>query len=666
MLSAVDELRVFISSTSADLQEHREAVRDAVMGMDHHPVDMIYWSADPRSGTELSLDRVRRSDVLILLVAHRYGHVPEGSIHSVTEQEYRAAREADVPVLAFFLDGAVPWPPDFVEYEARDRLSAFRELVESEVARKLFRTPAELATQVVQSLVLLERHPPRPTSRRFRGPVREVSLPTALQSRPDVLVPIGRSEDGLPLLLDVHRSRDLSGPFAQLAQAVGSPWRPAPQAMFEDFRQSLEEFAHEAWAADRVLPVQSAEGMDRQYVSSFTLTEPFTSVLAAIVEAPGGGRVSRAGRARRRGARATITGVSAFSEHRAELQSSGGRNRFLAVDPGDGRTYSVGRHRGGVIVQWRPFLCENALAAFPDCSFETRTGGRLVSGPVAEAGEILLGCLVDHPRDPLGRFGVQTTVNVGTQAAVDVVVAVARELEALHATGRTHGDVKPHNVLLTAEGTVLIDSFDVEIGLPAPGWTPDWSAPEQVLGMPMTAAADVYPLAGMLSELLGCELVGEVRAYVMPDHDPAQEPFTVFHNPSLYANPAEATTTSAAGLRAWRKVIERGLRFDPAERPGSMADFAAQVESLSTEHPLEGVRSFRPSGELMAARLADGADAVVRVITDPPVPPAGAPAYGYAGPGWRAPLPSPSPGPDRYMPTQTAWPTRTSVTHPIG
>ena len=84
-------LRIFISSTSLDLQDHRDAVRDAVLGLDQHPTDMILWSADGRSGTTLSVDRVREADVLILLAAHRYGHVPAGEVHGITELEYQGA-----------------------------------------------------------------------------------------------------------------------------------------------------------------------------------------------------------------------------------------------------------------------------------------------------------------------------------------------------------------------------------------------------------------------------------------------------------------------------------------------------------------------------------------------------------------------------------------------
>ena len=53
-------------------------------------------------------------------------------------------------------------------------------------------------------------------------------------------------------------------------------------------------------------------------------------------------------------------------------------------------------------------------------------------------------------------------------------------------------------MLLTANQPTLIDDFGLQTGAIAPGWTPDWSPPEQVLGNPVTPAADIYPLGIML------------------------------------------------------------------------------------------------------------------------------------------------------------------------
>ena len=613
-------MRVFVSSTSEDLTEYRQAARDAIAGLQFTPVDMISWSADPRSGAELSLDRVRRSDVLVLLLAHRYGYVPAGAAHSITEQEYRAARAAGLPVLAFFLDPAVPWPPDQVQWESRKQLAAFRGLVESEVTRTLFRSPAELATQLVQALALLERAPRTSGPvRRFTGRVREVSLPSALTERPDVLVPIGPAEDGLPLLLDVRRSRDLTGPLDTLAATVDAPGLPSPTALFDTFRQSLQEHANRAWAAERIRSVLSFAGdyprTGRFYVSSFTLTQPFASILASLASTPAGSRVHVA-RPRAKGALQTLD-RGGISSVRSALQSTGGSNRFLAVSPADGLCRSVGWVPDQTLVTWRPFVPESAPATFPQAAFTAQTHRGPVIGGLPEAPGLLMAALHDAPRDDLGRFGVELTVQVPVAAVVSTVVAVATKLHAeIHTAGLVHGDVKPHNVLLTADGVELIDSFEVPIGQPAPGWTLDWSAPEQVLGLPVGPTADVYPLAALLGELFGGQLVGELRTYMVPGHRGAPTEHAVFHDPLLQVDHDE-DDLPPEGVRAWRRLIERGLRFDPEQRYPSLAEFADEVSELAAAHPMPGSRSFQPSGELIATRLADGTDAVARAVFDP-------------------------------------------------
>ena len=147
-----ERFRAFISSTFIDLQEYRQAVFNSIMALGNSAEDMVYWSADERGATAASRSRVQESDVLILLLAHRYGSVPEGSAESIVEEEYTTARSASIPVLAFLIDESVPWPPHHIQWDRHAQLSAFKTKVKEEVVVKTFTSPDHLAALVSQAL----------------------------------------------------------------------------------------------------------------------------------------------------------------------------------------------------------------------------------------------------------------------------------------------------------------------------------------------------------------------------------------------------------------------------------------------------------------------------------------------------------------------------------
>jgi serine/threonine protein kinase len=96
------------------------------------------------------------------------------------------------------------------------------------------------------------------------------------------------------------------------------------------------------------------------------------------------------------------------------------------------------------------------------------------------------------------------------RTAVRVCTAVADGLDALHAEGIVHRDVKPGNILLDERGEALITDFGLAKHLGASVLTKegqavgsmDYMAPEQIRGADVSGRTDVYALGCVLYECI--------------------------------------------------------------------------------------------------------------------------------------------------------------------
>ncbi len=146
--------RIFLSSTWQDLQAEREAVEKALHRMqDTSFAGMEYFGSRPETPKQVSLAEVDRSNVYVGIFAHRYGS-------GITEDEYRRARDRNLPCLIYIKDDSVPIPPAYMEREPAKsaKLEALKHEFKTHHTTSYFKSPDQLATQVVADLHKLLRN----------------------------------------------------------------------------------------------------------------------------------------------------------------------------------------------------------------------------------------------------------------------------------------------------------------------------------------------------------------------------------------------------------------------------------------------------------------------------------------------------------------------------
>ena len=162
-------------------------------------------------------------------------------------------------------------------------------------------------------------------------------------------------------------------------------------------------------------------------------------------------------------------------------------------------------------------------------------------------------------------------------AIVSYVKQIAEALDYVHRRGIIHCDIKPSNILLDADDTVLVSDFGVAVSTgryaPIPqifGGTATYMAPEQHRGRPLPAS-DQYSLGIMVYEWLSGR---------PPFCDSSSSEIAMRH--AHYA-PPPLWRTAPSTPHAVQRVVLQALEKDPDERFPSAGDFALALERAYQE-----------------------------------------------------------------------------------
>ena len=188
----------------------------------------------------------------------------------------------------------------------------------------------------------------------------------------------------------------------------------------------------------------------------------------------------------------------------------------------------------------------------------------------------------------------QQNKRVPIRRAVEVVTQISRGVQAAHAAGLVHSDLKPANVLLDESGRAKVADFGIAARLHwalqndgdgAEGIGPvgnmAFIAPEQFRGEPgcFSVPADVYAIGGILYALLTGEYPnGDTPAQVARNHG---DPNTAapFQPPAVRSRRPEVDRTIEA-------VCARALAPKPGDRHPSAAALADDLEAWLENRPI--------------------------------------------------------------------------------
>jgi serine/threonine kinase PknH len=307
---------------------------------------------------------------------------------------------------------------------------------------------------------------------------------------------------------------------------------------------------------------------------------------------------------------------------------------------------------------------------------EARTAGRLQEPhvvPIHDYGEIdgqmFLEMRLIEGTDldgVLKRFGP-----LDPPRAVAIITQIASALDAAHAAGVMHRDVKPQNILVTRDDFAYLVDFGIasattdekltQLGTAVGTWK--YMAPERFSNAEVTYRADIYALACVLYECLtgSPPYRADSASVLVTAHmmDPIPQPSAL--RPGI--------------PKAFDAVITRGMAKKPADRYASAGDLAlAAHEALSDPDQDHAATILRRSQEatLPGTVMAPPPAPVPTAHNPSPTPPAqdwptpnpapgSTPVPAQSGSSWRpdsGPIPAAGPpqtAPPYYQGTNANW-----------
>jgi len=210
-----------------------------------------------------------------------------------------------------------------------------------------------------------------------------------------------------------------------------------------------------------------------------------------------------------------------------------------------------------------------------------------------------------------------------TAQAVDAILQVVEGLDAAHAAGILHRDVKPSNCFVEPDGTIKVGDFGLSISFGSREeptltrrmsfeGTPEFAAPEQILGEPLDVRADIYS-------------VGATLYFLLTGHPPFESAILDELITRIRTEPPRFSPDLQSRIPAdLAALIRRCLAKQPSERPSTYATLRNELRQFASNAVVPapmGLRAAATAFDVIVlfpiAAIVLGSLAGSQVIRDP-------------------------------------------------